>query len=142
MPFPDNCIRGIFNSNCLLEGSNIATLTLYEFHRNPNRAGGWNEASINWMDDEQAIDFTLKQTNDEGELKFEVGIAILPRIELDKLRKVHTNFFDYERQRIQDSDYHGNLLLRDETSKTRKTLIRAALAIHSENRPREGYQSS
>lgn len=139
MPLPDNCIRGIPNSNCL-EGS-VANMTLFEFRRNPDRADGWNEVSINWMDDEHAIDFTLQQKKDEGELRFRVGVAIIPCVDLDKIRKHHTNFFHYERQTRPNNDYHGNLLLRRDISKTRGTLIRAGLANCSEIRPRDESQS-
>lgn len=133
---PDNCIRGIPKPTCL-EGRGTANLTLFEFHRNPDRTDRWNEVSINWKDDEHAIDFTLQQKNDEEKLLFSVGVAILPLVDLDKIRKRHTNFFHYERQSEPNNGYHGNLLLNDDTSKTRKTLIRAGLANCSEIHHRE-----
>jgi len=136
MPIPDNCIRGIPKSTCL-EDRSTANLTLFEFRHNPDRADRWNELSINWMDDEHTIDFTLQQKNDEKELLFMVGVAILPLFDLDKIRKRHTNFFHYERQSKPNNGYHGNLLLNDDTSKTRKTLIRAGLANRSEIHRRE-----
>jgi hypothetical protein len=132
MEFPDHCIRGIPNSACLVEGRPIAYLTLFEFHRHSSKEQGWKEESINWMDDEDAIDFTLRQTNADGELQFKVGVAILPHIELNKLKKRHTGFFDYERRPIEGNTYHGNLLLSDSIRKERKTLIRARLANMSE----------
>ena len=136
MSYPDNCIRGIPKSTCLEDRYN-ANLTLFEFRRNPDRGDRWNEVSINWMDKEHTIDFTLEQENDEREFLFMGGVAILPVVDLDKIRKRHPEFFRYERQAIPKNRYHGNLLLNDDTSKTRKTLIRAGLANCSEIRSRE-----
>jgi hypothetical protein len=141
MEYPDRCIRGILNSACLLEGAPVAYLTLFEFHGHSSKEGGWKEESINWMDDEGAIDFTLKQTNEDGDLQFKIGVAILPHVELNRLKKRHIGFFDYERRSIEGNRYHGNLLLRDSIKRQRKTLIRAALAHMSEVILREDNQA-
>lgn len=133
MTLPDKCIRGIPNSNCLeVEGSHVANVCLFEFRSNPNRVDSWNEVSISWMDNEHVIEFTLKQKNDQEELRFKVGVAILPLVELKKLRNRHPEFFHYERQPLPSNNYHGNLLLNHDTNKTRRNLIRAGLANCSE----------
>jgi len=92
------------------------------------------------MADEDAIAFTLKQTNEDGSLQFKVGIAILAHIELNKLKKHHEDLFDYERRPMEGNKYHGNLLLRDGLRKERKNMIRSALAIMSEVILRENIQ--
>lgn len=89
------------------------------------------------MDDQYAIDFTLRQTKDDGSLQFKVGVAVLPRFELNKIRKRHADFFEYERARTENNIYHGNLLLKADIRKERKTMIRAKLADISEIRLRE-----
>ena len=80
------------------------------------------------MDHEDAIHLTLSQTKESGELQFKTGIGVLARTELDKIKKKHYGFFDYERSPIQDNPYHGNLLLDGSAEKPRRTLIRAVLA--------------
>jgi hypothetical protein len=129
MKYPDHCIRGILNSNLLLE-DDMLSLGAFDFIK-VDRQDNWKEASINWMDDEMAIDFTFKQTKDSGELKFKAGIAILSRSELDRIKK---NFkfmgnFDYERKSEDGNDYHGNLLLNDKISKYKRDVIRNLLVF-------------
>jgi len=142
MPYPDNCIKGIPNANCLLDDGAIASLTLFAFHGDRSRSDGWIEESINWMDDEHAIDATLAQTKD-GDFQLKVGVALIPRSELDKLKKrTGTGSFDYERARLPDNDYHGNLLLKEDVEKTLKTMIRSALALAAEIIPRAESQES
>lgn len=141
MCISDKCIRGIQNCNCLLDDNKNAYLTLFEFRRNICRNDGWNEASINWMDDHDAIDFTLSQTNDDGLLKFPIGIAFLPLTELKKVKKRHPLFFHYERASQEDNHYHGNLLLRADIKKERQNIIRSHLAIISEVHLRENNTS-
>ena len=62
-------------------------MTLFDFQGSPRRNDGWTEESINWMDDEHALGFTLNQVKDGGELQFRIGVAILPRAELDRVKK-------------------------------------------------------
>jgi hypothetical protein len=141
--FPDNCIRGIPNHNCLLDDKATAYLTLFDFPGDRPRQDGWIEESINWMDDQHAIDFTLRQTKDDGRsLQFNVGVAVLSRSELNKIRRRHTDFFGYERARTEDNVYHGNLLLKADIRKERKTMIRAKLADISEIHLRENVQAT
>lgn len=147
MEYPDQCIRGIINEKCLLEGSllegnPVARLTLYPFPKENCRDDGWIEESINWMVDVKAIDFTFEQKNDDGELQFTVGIAILSLIELNRIKRKHRNFFYYERRYKKNNKYHGNLLLKADIKKERKRMIRDVLANSSEITLREDYQST
>ena len=91
------------------------------------------EASINWEDDEQTKDFTFQQQNNDGKLKYDGGIAIIPRSELDKIKKRYgTEQFEYERAVIPDNKYHGNLLLNSEAPTHFKRMICDILAHNSE----------
>lgn len=147
MEYPDQCIRGIPNENCLyedslLEGSPVARLTLYPFPKENCRDDGWVEESINWMFDVKVIDFTFKQKNDDGELQFTVGIAILSLVELNRIKRKHSNFFHYEKDPIENNHYHGNLLLKADIRTERKRMIRDVLANSSEIKLRKDYQST
>ena len=129
MEYPDHCIRGILNPTLLLE-EDLLSLGAFDFLKG-DRKDNWKEASINWMDDECAIDFTFKQTKDSGELKFKAGIAILPRSELDRIKKNYKFIgnFDYERKLENDNDYHGNLLLNAKISNYKRDVIRNLLVF-------------
>jgi len=136
MEFPDSCIRGILKANFVVKDLYriYAIAELYQFRRT-DRPDGMHEASINWGDDKKAIEFTFGQKNNDETLKYEGGIAILQRSELDKIKKRYGPMqFNYERACIQDDNkYHGNLLLNStEMSPTIKGMIRAVLAHHSE----------
>jgi hypothetical protein len=128
--FPDRCIRGISSPECVLEGGTVAHLTLFDFHKS-HRPDGWLEESINWMDDQNAALFTLNQRKEGREFQFKVGIAILERVELDAIKKRigFSGYFDYERARMEGNGYHGNLLLKENTEKRLKNMIRSALAL-------------
>ncbi|MCJ7506104.1 hypothetical protein MUP05_06510 [Candidatus Bathyarchaeota archaeon] len=91
------------------------------------------------MDDDSVIDFTLRQTKDNGEQRFKVGVAILPRSELDKIKKRHflTQPLEYERAATQENPYHGNLLLKGEIASQVKNMIRHTLALACKIIPRE-----
>lgn len=93
------------------------------------------------MDDPDAIAFTLDQANEDGEHKFKVGVAILPRVELDKVAKRYgANRFTYERAPDGSNHYHGNLLLKNDLPKPFKRLICNVLAHNAEILMREDEQ--
>lgn len=137
MEYPDHCIRGILNSTFLLE-DDMLSVNAFDF-RKDERTDDWKEASINWVDDEDAVDFTFKQTKTSGELRFKAGIAILPRSELDKIKKSYKFIgnFDYERKEEENNKYHGNLLLKDTVSNPKRDIIRALLVFAAEIIKRE-----
>ena len=139
MECPDHCIRGILNSTYIDE-DDFPSLSVFDFIKG-NRIDGWKEASINWMDDEYAIDFTFKQTKDIEELKFKAGIAILPRSELDRIKKLYyfIGNFNYERAEEEGNDYHGNLLLKDKISNHKRDAIRSLLISAAKIIKREDY---
>lgn len=131
--FPDKFIRGIINRS-YLEDDNTASIALFSFHDQGCRTDGWIPESVNWMDGENVISFTLNQRNEDDELQFAAGIAILLRGDLDRLRR-RTGFSDklkYERDPLPQNDYHGNILLSNSLSKTKKRMIRNALAVYAD----------
>jgi len=102
---------------------------LFNFQKSPGN-NVWGKESINWMDDEKALDFTLNQKKNER-LQFKVGAAILPRAAIDRINKFYglTRPIRYERDPIKNvNPYHGNLLLKDDTVGATKTMIRCQLA--------------
>jgi len=135
MPYPKNCIRGIIKADFVVKDQDrrYATAELYQF-RGSDRPDGMHEASINWGADKKVIGFTFNQKNNDETFKYEGGIAILQRSELDKIRKQYGPMqFNYERDRDnKDNKYHGNLLLNSTNmTSTISKMIRSVLAHHS-----------
>ncbi len=145
MSYPEDCIRGILKDNFVVNKQDClyATAVLYQFC-GTNRPDGMYEASINWCDDESAIEFTFGQKNNDETLKYDGGVAILQRSELDKIKKRYgQEQFNYERAFIPDNKYHGNLLLNSTMmTPTIKNMIRSVLAHNSEIRSRNSIQST
>lgn len=142
MEFPEQCIRGIVSPDWLIK-DDVASSSMFTF-KVGDRKDGWTEASINWVDDEEVIDFTLKQKNLDRELKYKIGVAILPRSDLDMIRRTRgfTGFFSYERAPTEDNSYHGNLLLKNNIDTRLKKMVRFELAFRSQIHRRENYQST
>jgi len=137
MQEPEKCIRGILNLD-FIDEDGVANIGLFQF-RKREPADDWCEASINWMDDERTIVFTLNQTKLNGELKYKIGIAILPRSELDRIKKRHgfAGHFKYKRAPLPDNSYHGNLLLKNNILPARSKMLRNILAFSSQIHRRE-----
>ena len=131
MQLPDNCIKGIPNKDFVIEDGNVAA-HLFNFDSKHNRPDDdLCEQSINWQDDEDAIEFTLKQKKDDGTIQFKAGAAIIPREEIDRLSKLSTvkEVLSYERRKLDNNPYHGNLLLKKDVPKPTMRMIAASLAL-------------
>lgn len=129
--FPNNCLKGIPNENFMYDDGTIAS-HLFHYKNNQNRNDGFLESSINWEDDSQAIRFTLNQRKENNELQFNVGIAIIPRFEIDRINRQPTvnGILFYERQAIPKvNPYHGNLLIGSEVPKPTMKKIAASIAL-------------
>lgn len=132
MAFPDNCIRGIKSTTYLDSDGTLAANAFY-FQSETERTDEWREESINWEDDDRAIEFTMNQQKLDGELRFKAGIAILPRVEIDRIntRSILRGFLSYERRSLVDNPYHGNILLRKDVTKNAMKKIASALALYA-----------
>jgi hypothetical protein len=130
MCYPNELIRGIPNTSYLENDYPNARL-FNEFGENPDRDDDNDEASINWQDDQGALDLIFDQKKDNGEFQFKIGGAILSRSELDRLcKKPQTKgLLSYERRDIPGNKYHGNILLKKGTSKSMKNMIASAIAF-------------
>ena len=132
MDYPDNCIKGIPN-NTFITNEGTPTANLFYFPENPSRGDEWVEQSINWEDGDSAVEFTLNQKKDTGEIHFKGGAAILSRNELERLnnRPQIKGLLSYERKPLPNNRYHGNLLMKSGTSKQTMKLIASAIALSS-----------
>ncbi len=131
MIFPDNALKGIPNPSFMNEEGNVGS-HLFRFDIDQEiRDDDLIEQSINWEDDYNAIDYTLKQKKENGETQFKVGVAIVPREDIDRLMNKHPfkNVFFYERNEVANNPYHGNLLLNKNISKPTRNMLSAGLAL-------------
>jgi hypothetical protein len=129
IPYPDNCLRGIPGADKVREQV-LVDSDVFMFDDNHRKRTGELEQSVNWEDDDGVIPFTLAQTRDDSTFQFRGGVAVIARAELDRLSRLPVfGGFSYERKRLAENRYHGNLILSAGVSKLRKKAIAAALAV-------------
>lgn len=125
--FPDYFIRGISSKDFIADGQVLHTAFHFEtFERDDNK----QEASINWLDDDGAIDVALSQRKENGKIQFQAGVAKV-NVELVKLilTNLQNNPLSYERAPIEGNTYHGNLLIDIDIPKHTKNMVLYGLAL-------------
>lgn len=129
--YPKNCIKGISKNDDVGKDGHVGSHVFY-FDAKHARNDGWIEQSINWEDDNFARTLTLKQKKEDGRLQFRGGIAILPRLAIDRLGRLPmiNGLISYERRPFGHNQYHGNLLLKANVEKPTMRRIAAGLALH------------
>lgn len=130
MTYPDKMIRGI-SSKDFIDAEGRTSLSLFQFSDNI-RKDGFAEVSINWYDEESALDCAMNQCKEDGSYQFKVGVAILPRSWIDSLMLQPTGkgILDYERNILPNNSFHGNLLRKDSViNKQIRTVIAASIAM-------------
>lgn len=110
--FAKEMIRGITKDE-FIEGGHVLA-GAFEFNKNNDRF----EASINWYDDDGAIEIAMNQRKkDSEEIQFKAGLAILST---DLVRKI--DYICFERAPIDDNEYHGNLYYTNLSNSLKKLL--------------------
>ena len=125
--FPEAFLRGLSNKDFVCEGHVLQSAFQFD---NTGRADNMHEASINWLDDDGAIEVALSQKKDNGKLQFQAGVA---KLNLNTVKlflaTIQNSTFSYERAEIDGNPYHGNLLIDGNTPKQIKSLISNGLAL-------------
>ena len=118
--YPDELIRGISTDKFLSHGHPTKEL----FSKFEERDDDFGELSITWYDNEEAMEITLNQIKD-GNIQFKEGVAVICRHKLDICCKhpLTEECLHYERKPTEDNKYHGNLLLKKSTPKSKKSEI-------------------
>lgn len=120
--YPDALLRGIRDSKLIVEDQ-VSTMVFYPNEKTKElRDDGYMETSINWEDDENALNFTIKL--------FPNGAVRLPKVELEHINRYPTSRDDllYERSPQENNSYHGNILFRGDLPKSILRLRSASLA--------------
>jgi hypothetical protein len=126
--YPDYYLRGITGKD-VLDEEGIPTSSLFQFQL-PSRPDGFIEESINWYDDEGAVDTLLLQKKN-NEIQFKIGAVVLERKRIDDIIKSQgiKNRLAYERNHLPENQYHGNLLLSGELSRRKKNQIAGSISL-------------
>jgi hypothetical protein len=128
MVYSDKLIRGISNPQ-MIDDQGKASGELFHFE-DSGRIEGFSEVSINWYDDEGALDHILNQRKQDSAIQFKVGAAIILRNDIDHLIELlFKNLIYYDRDKLPDNIYHGNILRKSEVTKQIKTTISQAIAL-------------
>ena len=131
MIYPEKMLRGISNPDWIDESGRLSAAA-FQFDGALDRTDGYEEASINWHDEENALAILLTQQKaNTNILQFKGGVAILPREWVDTMMKNPTGkgIINYERKGLPDNKYHGNLLRLSSLPKNQKTMISSTLAM-------------
>ncbi len=130
MDYSDELIRGVPNDAFLEDGLPKSEL-FKNFDENSEREDDYLELSINWYDNENALQLVHTQKKANGEIQFKSGGAVISRKDLDDLCKkpLVKGKLTYERRIVEGNEYHGNLLLQNDVNKTKRNIIASGLAL-------------
>lgn len=137
--YPIELIRGL-SPNDSITPEGYVTASGFQFDPyDAKRGDNYCELSINWKDDDGAIDKVLMQHKPNCAVpQFSIGYAIVERSKIDIMLKTYVDklHFSYERcpvegdklKDIDDNPYHGNLLVNESVGKQAKKNIQHSLA--------------
>lgn len=132
-PYPDHFYRGFSSSDCFTPfGYVSAAAFLFKPNTQEPRTDDFNEASINWDDDEFALPTLLSQISTKtGEQQFQHGYVKIPMDALLPMVREHmrNGHFSYERRPLPHNYYHGNLLLHSSFKKAELKTFQDGLAM-------------
>ena len=130
--YPQEYYRGISNSDFICNGFVLASAFQFE---KESRVDGYRELSINWNDDEAALEILLNKRKDSGKLQFKAGVARMDLAYTKNVLKIYIDSqdFAYERREVEGNPYHGNLLMKATVPKPLQQLIINGLALVAQN---------
>jgi hypothetical protein len=131
MNYPEKMLRGISDQNWIDADGRISS-AVFQFDPGHDRIDDFEEASINWYDEEDALEIILTQQKEsDGSLQFKGGVAVLPKNWVDTMMKnpSGTGIINYERRETPNNKYHGNLLRLSSLPKNQRTMVSATLAM-------------
>lgn len=130
MDLPETLLRGIRVRKWLRDDGSVSHEAFMPDSRtlDQRRQEGWEplgyDTSINWEDDAGAEPLTLKAANANN------GAARL-RFEALQLSNLREKILAWERRRLPDNPYHGNIIFLGEMPKHRQRAVAEWLALQS-----------
>jgi len=127
--YAEKMIRGIPNPQWI-DSEGRPSGELFQFDESA-RVPEFSELSINWCDDDGAIEQLFSQQKKDGTIQFKVGAAIIPRSSLEFLinQPLYKGLIKYDRDKLPDNDYHGNILRKSDLPKATRNIIAQSIAI-------------
>jgi hypothetical protein len=132
--FPDNFLRGISDESCITPGETCLSGGAFEFDPNAEREDDLLESSICWEDDDTVVELMLKQKKEglKEKVQFKVGVGVLS---CDCINIINNspglkNILKYERKKLHDNPYHGNLLINNKTHKIKRRNLSGMLGSY------------
>ena len=138
--YPKEFYRGISSPNDITENGYV-TAGAFQFDTYDSQRGDeYCELSVNWNDNEEALQVLLDQHKPQKEEKqFKGGYCTINRALLNNMFKgyMDSEVFSYERRPVEASKendyqknlYHGNLLMKNTLDKQVKKNIQHTLAF-------------
>lgn len=128
--YSDNLLRGLSADDWISDGLVTAAAFQIKFEA-PFLKDGHAAQSICWEDDDSVINLMLQQKR-EDHFQFKTGIARLPRGSIERIMRLpaFAGILSYERDRLPDNPYHGNLLVSPGSNKTQRKLLPGVIAAH------------
>jgi len=132
--YPDSFFRGIASSNFILNGHILGDAFQFD---DAGRSDNFKELSINWNDSEEALELALTQRKSNGNLQFAGGVAKLDlaHVKMFFHTYIEEGTFSYERRKVDENPYHGNLLISNTLNKQQRSMISGALGLLAESNP-------
>lgn len=135
---PEYCFRGIPKIEFIKD--KLLLPEALQFEKVEGRTDDYLENSINWEDDENAVQEIFNQVKRDGEIQFKAGAA---HINIQKVKAMLQSFIDtkefaYERKVIYDeygnvvNSYHGNFLVSSKLNKSHRNMISSGIAFATE----------
>lgn len=129
---PDSFFRGFSHKGCFTEEGYVTQEGfVFELPKGIIRNDSFEEASINWNDDQHSLRLLCSQRSEKkGDIQFKFGYSEmnLGDVLLAMKPYMQNNHFSYERSPLMRNPYHGNLLIERSLSSQAKRMIRDALA--------------
>jgi hypothetical protein len=145
---PPCCLRGIRKRGWLYEAPSGSFVHQEAFMPGETcsvegNGTGWLETSINWEDDDRAVEFTRAQKSEKGQLLNPHGVVRLPVTAIDHCmaNTPIAKTFARERRVLTGNRYHGNLLFEPSLPKQMIRMLAGMLALASKLVPESGGES-
>ena len=132
--YPSECLRGI-PSDISIEEAEKIDRKIFRFTENkerPEELGKYKEMSVTWNDSDEAVRIISQQQSERRDgFQFPLGFVVIKRSTLDILKRDEAVKLRYERYPIEGNEYHGNILISSEATKTVRRQAAAELAHHA-----------
>ena len=127
---PESFFRGFSHKQCFCpEGFITSEGFSFDSPKGVLRDDNYEEASINWKDDEHALRFLCNQRSvKKQDIQFKYGYSEMFLGDVILQLKPFLRFFSYERRPLKNNPYHGNLLIEGSLSPQTKKMMKDALA--------------